>query len=66
MLDLTALIILTDYEIKVLVRHLKRPDCTYGSVRWKDMAIAGIGKYAVQDTIKPAEETVLDAEKLKF
>ena len=31
-----------------------------------DMAIAGIGKYAVQDTIKPAEETVLDAEKLKF
>ncbi len=31
-----------------------------------EMDIAGIGKYAVQDTIKPVEETLLDAEKLKF
>jgi biopolymer transport protein ExbD len=31
-----------------------------------EMDIAGIGKYAVQDTIKPMEETLLDAEKLKF
>lgn len=31
-----------------------------------EMAIAGIGKYAVQDSIKPAEATLIDAEKLKF
>jgi hypothetical protein len=31
-----------------------------------DMDISGIGKYAVQDTIKPAEQVLLDAEKLKF
>ncbi len=31
-----------------------------------DMDISGIGKYAVQDTIKPAERVLLDAEKLKF
>lgn len=31
-----------------------------------DMAISGIGKYAVQDTIKPVELTLLEAEKLKF
>lgn len=31
-----------------------------------DMDISGIGKYAVQDTIKPVEQTLLDAEKLKF
>lgn len=31
-----------------------------------DMAISGIGKYAVQDTIKPVEAALLDAEKLKF
>jgi biopolymer transport protein ExbD len=31
-----------------------------------DMAISGIGKYAVQDTIKPVEMTLLEAEKLKF
>lgn len=30
-----------------------------------DMAISGIGKYAVQDTIKPVEAALLDAEKLK-
>ncbi|MBS1567925.1 MAG: biopolymer transporter ExbD [Bacteroidetes bacterium] len=31
-----------------------------------DMDISGIGKYAVQDSIKPAEQALLDAEKLKF
>ncbi len=31
-----------------------------------DMDISGIGKYAVQDTIKPAEQALLEAEKLKF
>ena len=31
-----------------------------------EMDIAGIGQSAVQDSIKPAEETLLDAEKLKF
>lgn len=31
-----------------------------------DMAISGIGKYAVQDTIKPVELTLLEQEKLKF
>ena len=31
-----------------------------------DMAISGIGKYAVQDTIKPVESALLEVEKLKF
>ncbi|MBP8823265.1 MAG: biopolymer transporter ExbD [Flavobacteriales bacterium] len=31
-----------------------------------EMDISGIGKYAVQDTIKPDERIMLDAEKLKF
>jgi biopolymer transport protein ExbD len=31
-----------------------------------DMDISGIGKFAVQDTIKPAELELLEAEKLKF
>lgn len=31
-----------------------------------DMDISGIGKYAVQDTIKPVELELLNAEKLKF
>jgi biopolymer transport protein ExbD len=31
-----------------------------------EMAISGIGKYAVQDTIKPEEQVLIDAEKLKF
>ena len=31
-----------------------------------DMDISGIGKYAVQDTIKPVEAELLNAEKLKF
>jgi biopolymer transport protein ExbD len=31
-----------------------------------EMDIAGIGKYAVQDSIKAVEKTLLDAEKLKF
>ncbi|MGV9013092.1 MAG: ExbD/TolR family protein [Flavobacteriales bacterium] len=31
-----------------------------------NMDISGIGKYAVQDTIKPVEAVLLDAEKLKF
>ena len=31
-----------------------------------EMDISGIGKYAVQDTIKPEEQLLIDAEKLKF
>jgi biopolymer transport protein ExbD len=31
-----------------------------------EMDISGIGKYAVQDTIKPEEQALLDAEKLKL
>lgn len=31
-----------------------------------EMDISGIGKYAVQDTIKPEEQALLDAEKLKI
>ncbi len=31
-----------------------------------EMDISGIGKFAVQDTIKPDERIMLDAEKLKF
>ncbi len=31
-----------------------------------EMDISGIGKYAVQDTIKPVEQALLDAEKQKF
>lgn len=31
-----------------------------------EMDISGIGKFAVQDTIKPDEQALLDAEKLKF
>lgn len=31
-----------------------------------EMDITGVGKYAVQDTIKPAEMELLEAEKLKF
>ena len=31
-----------------------------------EMDISGIGKYAVQDTIKPEEQLLVDAEKLKF
>jgi biopolymer transport protein ExbD len=31
-----------------------------------EMDISGIGKYAVQDTIKPEEQALLDVEKLKL
>ncbi|MCO6481871.1 MAG: biopolymer transporter ExbD [Flavobacteriales bacterium] len=31
-----------------------------------EMDITGVGKYAVQDTIKPTELALLEAEKLKF
>jgi biopolymer transport protein ExbD len=31
-----------------------------------EMDISGIGKYAVQDTIKPEEQALLEAEKLKL
>ncbi|MFT3884553.1 MAG: biopolymer transporter ExbD [Flavobacteriales bacterium] len=31
-----------------------------------EMDISGIGKFAVQDTIKPDEQALIDAEKLKF
>lgn len=31
-----------------------------------EMDISGIGKFAVQDTIKPEERLMIDAEKLKF
>lgn len=31
-----------------------------------DMAISGIDKYSVQDSLKPAESTLVEAEKLKF
>jgi len=31
-----------------------------------EMDISGIGKYAVQDTIKPEEQALIDVEKLKF
>lgn len=31
-----------------------------------EMDITGVGKYAVQDTIKPTEQALLEAEKLKF
>lgn len=31
-----------------------------------EMDITGVGKYAVQDTIKPVELALLEAEKLKF
>ncbi len=31
-----------------------------------DMSIGGIDKYSVQDSLKPAESTLVEAEKLKF
>lgn len=31
-----------------------------------DMSISGIDKYSVQDSLKPAESTLVEAEKLKF